>query len=202
MATFKPKKAAPETNLKRTVVLHATLAYPSFTEPDEQSGKYATLAIIDPNDPTFAELEELVRDHSIDLCGEETLPARFHNPLRDGDERKDANTFTFKNDAFRGKAVVRLKSAFQPACFAGEDRHSIEVSEIRGGDEVLVEVTAFNFSNQSSGVALSLGAVWKVADGKTRIEKGAASGGSFGGVDVSKFKFRSEAPQSSGIDFE
>jgi hypothetical protein len=191
MATFKPKgaKSFSEAELKRSVALVGVLAYPSVAQPDE-NGKHSTLVIIEPDEETLADLRELVADHAEATFGERTLGARHHDPIRSGDEpSRDGKGYAFKHPAFRGKYVVRLKSSFAPNCVAGQRRDKIDPSEIRGGDHVVVEVSAFGFNNQSSGVGLSLNAIWQLRPGDVVIEKGGSSGSSFSKLDTSKLKF-------------
>jgi hypothetical protein len=185
----KPKQA-PSGDLKRIINVHGTLAFTSLTEPDQQSGKFSTLLIIDPESKHYQELEALVQDHSIALTGEPDLPARFHNPIREGDEKKSATEYTMKDEAFRGMKFVRLKSGYMPTLFTGENRVRTDISKAQGGDEVLIEVSAYNFSNQSSGVALSMGAIWLINKGERVIERGGASGSSFSNIDSSRFEFK------------
>lgn len=183
-------KATAKSDLKRAVAVFGLVAYPSLTQPSEASGKYDTLFIVDPTDPTYADLEALVGDLAEDLCGSRELPPRYHNPLRDGDEKKPDGSWTFKHDAFRGKAVVRLKSAFQPKCYFGPRQTPCDAAEIKGGDECVIEITGFNFNNQSAGVALSLGPVWQINPGSVSIERGGSGGTSFANIDSSRFQFR------------
>jgi hypothetical protein len=200
----KPAKAAGSKSLelKASVPVFCTLAYPSLTEPDEQSGKFSVLAILDPAEPTTEDILTLVRAHSIELTGEEELPAGYHNPVRSGDEINPATRkLVFAHAAFRDKLVVRLKSAYQPKAYFGPQETPCDVSQIRGGDQCVVEISAYGYNNQSRGVALSLGAIWQIAPGAVKIEKGASSGASFSKVDKSRFTF-GKFPQSASQDFD
>jgi hypothetical protein len=64
----------------------------------------------------------------------------------------------------------------------------MDAAQIHGGDNVVVAINAYNYSNQSSGVALSLGPIWWVSKGEVAIERG-GGGSDFSGVDTSKLKF-------------
>lgn len=187
-------------NLKREVAVVGTLAYPSISEPDE-NGKYSTLLIVDPKEETLHELIELVEDHAEALTGKRQLTGRHFDPIRDGDEpSKSGEGFAFKHPAFRGKTVVRLKSNFAPKTVHGPRREPIAATEIHGGDEVAVGVSAYSYNNQSSGVALSLGAIWLTRPGDERIERGGAVGSSFGKIDASRLRFVNprDLPRSGG----
>lgn len=204
MATkFSAAKAATSVaDLKRTIVAVGTIAYPSLVEVDEQSGKYAGLFLIDPESESAQLLRDLVVDHSMAVFGKAELPPRAHNPIRSGDEpAASGDGLAFKNDAFRKMIVIRAKTQFAPACFVGPDREPCDASEIRGGDQVAVEITAYGFNNQSSGVAFSMGAIWKIADGEVRIERGAGGGGGgFAKLDTSKLNFKIAAGAKASND--
>jgi hypothetical protein len=178
-------------DLKREVAVLATIAYPSLTEPDQQSGKFGAMFLVDNDEPTLEALRELVLDHAEAVTGERAVPRKWHDPIRDGDEAGTNGGFAFKHPAFRGgKTVFRAKTNFAPTCLDGEARTPVEPGEIRGGDKVVVAVSAYSFNNQSAGVAFSLGGIWRVADGTEVIERGGGGGGaSFQKFDASRIKF-------------
>ncbi len=183
--------AISEATLKREIAVHGVVAYPTVTEPDPETGKYSTLLIIPRNEPTLETLLELIGDHAEALTGSRTLGAKYHNPIRDADERKPNGELVFKHAGFRGdNVVVRLKSGFAPKCFYGANKTPCDPGEIKGGDECLVGIQAFHFNNQSAGVALSLSAILLIGKTEHVIEKGQGGGTSFDSLDLSGVKFR------------
>jgi len=54
----------------------------------------------------------------------------------------------------------------------------------------VVEVSAYGYDNQSSGVALSLGKIWLVKKGETKIDRG-SGGGNVKRLDRSRLQFDS-----------
>ncbi len=167
------------------------LGYPSLVTPDERSGgKYNTLVLItDPDDQK--KLEELVSAACMETFRSPQLPPGAHNPLRDSNEKNHAGEFAFKHPAFRvpGGMVVRAKTAYQPKCVAGEQEEEIDPSEINGGDQVVVQLSAYGYSNQSQGVGLSLGRIWLVKKGETKIERGSGAGANVQRIDRSRLRF-------------
>ena len=177
-------------NPKATIAVQGVLAYPALTTPDEQSGAYQALIIVDPGSEDFRKIEALVRANSLEKFKSEDLPPRAFNPIRSGDEpAQRGDGYAFRNEAFRGKAFVRGKTKFQPTVVWGPDQTPIDPSEVHGGDTVVVELSAYAYDNQSRGVALSLGKIWLIARGTNRIERGASGGAALSGYDRSKLRF-------------
>lgn len=190
--------AAPAVALAPVEVL-GVLAYPSIVEPDPQSGnKFNTLVLItDPDDQK--KLEELVAAACEQTFRSPELPPGAHNPLRDANEKNRAGEFAFKHPSFRvpGGMVVRAKTAFQPQCVWGPNETEIDPSEINGGDQVVVQISAYGYSNQSQGVGLSLGRVWLVKKGETKIERGSGAGANVQRIDRSRLRFNDDTGQSA-----
>jgi len=182
--------AAPSVALAPVEIL-GVLAYPSIVEPDPQSGnKFNTLVLItDPEDQQ--KLEELVAAACEQTFRSSKLPPGAHNPLRDANEKNHAGEFAFKHPSFRVKdgMVVRAKTAYQPQCVWGPNETEIDPSEIHGGDTVVVQISAYGYSNQSQGVGLSLGRIWLVEKGETRIERGSGAGANVKRIDRSRLRF-------------
>lgn len=169
----------------------ATICYPSLVEPDPKSGdKFnALLLVTDP--PSLQALEDLVGDASDQTFRSRQLPAGAHNPLRDANEKTVSGELAFKHPVFRvpeGK-VVRVKSGFAPTCVWGPRQESIEASQIRGGDQVVVEVVAYGYNNQSAGVGLSFNRVWLVSKGDVTVERGSSGGANVRRLDRSNLRF-------------
>lgn len=184
-----------DVDLKRIVAVHAIIAYPSLDEVDDRSGKYSALFLVDPDDSKsgLAALKKLIADHSEAVLGKRKIPKGSHHPLGRCDDVKPDGTVRFKHSFFTAHpdwVAFRAKSNFQPSCVAGASQTSVEPEEIRGGAEVVVEIQAYGYKNQSSGVALSLGGVWQINPPEVAIERGGASGSSFKKMDASKFDFK------------
>jgi hypothetical protein len=171
------------------------LAYPSLATPDPKSGdKYSTLLLVtDPEDQQA--LIDLVQVTTEQTFRSEELPAGAHNPLRESNEKNHAGEFAFKHPAFRvaDGMVIRAKTSYMPRCVAGEAEVEVDPSEIAGGDLVVVQISAYGYSNQSQGVALSLGRVWLIEKGQNKIERGSSAGaGNVKRIDRSRLRFSSE----------
>lgn len=173
------------------IEIMGVLAYPSIVTPDPQSGgKYNTLVLItDPEDQK--KLQELVAAACEQTFRSAQLPPAAHNPLRNADEKNHAGEFAFKHPAFRvpGAMVVRAKTSYQPQCVWGPNETDIDAAEISGGDTVVVQISAYGYSNQSQGVGLSLGRIWLVEKGATKIERGSVGGANVRRIDRSRLRF-------------
>jgi hypothetical protein len=167
------------------------LAYPSIVTPDDKSGgKYNTLVLItDAEDQK--KLGQLVSAACVETFRSPKLPAGAHNPLRDANEKNHAGEFAFKHPSFRvpGGMVIRAKTAYQPTCVWGPNETEIDPSEISGGDQVVVQISAYGYSNQSQGVGLSLGRIWLIKKGETKIERGSGAGANVQRIDRSRLRF-------------
>ena len=173
------------------IEIQATIAYPSIVSPDPRSGdKYNGLFLVTDPDSQEA-LRALVAEASELTFRTPQLPPGAHNPLRDSNERTPSGELAFKHQAFRIQdgMVFRAKTGYQPECVWGPNETPIEPTEINGGDEVVVQVSAYGYANQSSGVALSLGRVWLIAKGKDRIERGTGSAANVRRIDRSRLRF-------------
>lgn len=200
-SSFKPALTAVPTRLAPSPVastkglapveIIGTLAYPSIQQPDPQSGdKYNTLVLID--EPEYQQaLRDLVSAASEQTFRSPNLPPGAHNPLRDSNEKNHAGEYAFKHPAFRvpGGMVIRAKTSFQPKCVWGPSEEEIDPSQINGGDRVVVEISAYGYSNQSQGVGLSLGRIWLIGKGDTKIERGSGAGANVRRIDRSRLQF-------------
>jgi hypothetical protein len=169
----------------------AIIAYPSLSTPDPKSGdKYTALLLIkDPEDQQA--LIDLVGDACAQTFRSRELPPGAHNPLRDSNERNLAGEFAFKHPVFRTPSgmVVRAKTGYPPVCVWGPNESEIASDEINGGDEVVVQLSAYGYSNQSQGVGLSLGRVWLIEKGITKIERGSGATANVRRIDRSRLRF-------------
>jgi hypothetical protein len=193
------KVTTPAANAARLAVgakldpieIKAIICYPSLVEPDPQSGnKYNALLLV-RDEESQQMLQDLVGDATEQTFRSRQLPPGAHNPLRQADERTPSGELAFKHPVFRveGGMVVRVKSGYQPTCVAGRDQQPIAASEIRGGDEVVVEVTAYGYSNQSQGVGLSFNRVWRTRKGEIAVERGSGGGANVRRLDRSNLRF-------------
>lgn len=189
-----PKQTAPS-----VCEVRAIIAYPSLSTPDPKSGdKYNALLLIkDPEDQQA--LIDLVSAACEQTFRSPELPPGAHNPLRDSNERNHAGEFAFKHPAFRvsGGMVLRAKTGYPPVCVWGPNETEIASTEINGGDEVVVELTAYGFANQSQGVGLSLGRVWLVKKGDTKIERGSGATANVRRIDRSRLRFNDGAAEAA-----
>lgn len=192
-----PVATAPASAKADSAVIEVkgVLAYPSLATPDPKSGdKYSTLLLVtDPEDQQA--LIDLVQATTEQTFRSEEMPFGAHNPLRESNEKNHAGEYAFKHPAFRVAEgmVVRAKTSYMPRCVAGEDEVEIDPSEISGGDLVVVQISAYGYSNQSQGVALSLGRVWLIEKGQTKIERGSGAGAAnVKRIDRSRLRFSSE----------
>src|SRR4051794_12393433 len=87
--------AGGDVDLKRSVSILATVAYPNLVEVSTLDGKYGVLAIVDRDDPKLKALEDLILDHVHRASGKRSWPAGWHNPVRSGDETKPNGGFAF-----------------------------------------------------------------------------------------------------------
>lgn len=175
MSAFK-KNDASETEAASVVEVRGTIAYPSLVEPDERSGKFNCLLLIEKGSASEEAINDLVDAAAKDEFGDKGIPAGGFNPIRDSNEKKPDGEFAFKHPAFRDDCiVVRLKTGFDPVCVWGPNETPCDAEEIHGGDDVIIEVSAYAYNNQSAGVGLSLGRIWRLRAGEQRIERGSGS---------------------------
>ena len=183
--------ASPAATKSGVIEIMGTLAYPSLVTPDPKSGdKFNTLVLVTDAESQQA-LRDLVADTSEQTFRKRELPLGAHNPLRDANERTPSGEMAFKHPAFRVEdgMVFRAKTGYQPECVWGPNETPIDPSEIHGGDQVVVQVSAYGYSNQSSGVALSLNRVWLIEKGVIRIERGTGAGANVRRIDRSRLRF-------------
>lgn len=200
MANFKstvtkPNAVAPTATPSKSpgAEIQGVICYPNLVDKDPQSDKYAALLLVTDEDSKQA-LSEMVADASEQTFRTAELPAGSHNPLRDANEKNAAGEYAFKHPIFRqGGMVVRAKTGFQPECVWGPNRTTIEPSEINGGDDVVVELSAYGYNNQSKGCGISLGRVWLIGKGAQKVERGTGSGANIKRIDRSRLRFTSEA---------
>ncbi len=183
------RAASSDIDLKAVVPVVATVCYTNGWEKDEKSDAYGGLFVVEPGEPTYQNLKDLVAAHAEALTGQPELGPRHHNPLREGDEIGTNGGFAFKDPFFRGKKVFRAKSKFAPT-FMDSDQNLIDASMVCGGDRVVVEIQAYNFNNQSAGVAFSLGGIMLLEKGDRVIERGGSSGSALKRFDLSGVKFK------------
>lgn len=171
--------------------VRAIIAYPSIETPDERAGgKFnALFYVVDPEDQDV--LIQMVGDSCQETFRTRTLPPGAHNPLRDCNERIPSGEYAFKHPIFRtpGGVVLRAKTSFQPQCVWGPNETEISPSEIHGGDHVIVTLSTYGYQNQSAGVAFSLGRIWLIAKGETKVERGSGAGANVRRIDRSKIRF-------------
>ncbi len=186
---------SPASAKSSVIEVQGTIAYPSLVTPDPKSGdKFNTLMLITDEDSKLA-LIDLVGETSEMTFRTRELPPGAHNPLRDSNERTPSGEYAFKHPAFRveGGLVFRAKTGYQPECVWGPNETLIDPSEIHGGDQVVMQVSAYGYSNQSAGVALSLNRVWLISKGATRIERGTGAGANVRRIDRSRLRFGDDA---------
>jgi hypothetical protein len=195
-ATKRTAMPAANANAKpATIEIQATIAYPSIVAPDPKAGdKFASLFLVTDPDSQEA-LRALVAEASELTFRTPQLPPGAHNPLRDSDERTPSGEHAFKHPAFRveGGLVFRAKTGYQPECVWGPSEVAVDPSEINGGDETVVQVSAYGYANQSSGVALSLGRIWLIRKGVQKIERGSGSAANVRRIDRSRLRFSDDA---------
>jgi hypothetical protein len=183
-------RLAPSGKLDPVEIL-GVICYPSLVEPDPKSGdKYNALILI--TDPMSQQaLRDLVATASEQTFRTPELPRGAHNPLRSVDERTPAGELAFKHPVFRvpNGMVVRVKTGYQPTCVWGPQETPIEPGEIRGGDHVVVEVAAYGYANQSSGVGLSLNRVWLIRKGEVAVERGSSAAANVRRLNRSNLRF-------------
>ena len=182
---------APVKLIPSAIEVQGTIAYPCLSTPDPKAGdKYTCLLLIDSPQDQEA-LLELVGATSEQTFRSAELPAGAHNPLRESNEKNHAGEFAIKHPAFRvpGGMVIRAKTGFVPECVWGPNETPIGAEEITGGDTVVVQISAYGYANQSQGVALSLGRVWLIEKGQTKIERGTGAGVNVKRIDRSRLRF-------------
>ena len=198
-AHHEPPAAATDPTKSQVIEVLARIAYPEIKEPSaEAGGKYVALFLVEDAASREA-LEELVGDLSLATFRSRDLPPGAHDPLRDANERKPSGEYAFRHPAFRvdNGLVFRAKTGYQPACVWGPNETPIDAGEIQGGDEVLVQVSGYAYSNQSRGVGLSMGRVWLLRKGDVRIERGTGSQAAVRRIDRSRLQFGDAAPASA-----
>lgn len=194
-ATVKPgsNAATAETNAAdfKSVEILATICYPDLVTPDPQSGKWQALFLV--TDPESVEAVTALRDRAFaDKFPRKEYTSMYHDPIRDANEKGPSGDFAFKHPIFREDGVViRAKTGFEPTCVWGPNQSPIEAAEIHGGDQVVVEVGAYAFDNQSKGVSFSLGRIWLIDKGKVKVERGAGGSANVQRIDRSRLQFGS-----------
>ena len=188
------------TSTKQKVQVLCKIGYPELAEPNED-GKYSILCVVSDPDSIQAAEGLVVAESNLGFQSD-TLPAGAFNPIRSAQERKPDGEFAFKSPFINekeGAIVFRAKSGFAPKTFFGRDQLACDPADIRGGDECVVEISGYSYKNQSTGVALSLNAVWQINQGNGELERG-GSGNAFANFDASKLQFRTPVLKSDDPD--
>lgn len=173
------------------IVVRAIVAYPEIDQPNED-GKFQLLILVEEDSESADKLRALVRAN-LETLYPNGVPARgYWNPLRSGDETKGDGELAFRDEAFRGAMVARLKSKFKPKVVKGPHKDAAEADLVRSGDHCFVALSAYAYRNASVGVGLSLNSVWWIKPGERAIGGAAKGGASFGEVNVAGVDFAEE----------
>jgi hypothetical protein len=190
--TAQASKVAPaakiEVDLKAEIALPARIVYPNLEQPDE-NGQYTALFIVDPESKGAQKLQALVAAHLNALYPNGVPKAGYWNPIRSGDEVKGDGSRAFKAPEFEAQLVFRAKTKFQPRIVSGPHRDPMDASDVRGGDHVIVAINCYGYRNQSTGVGISMNAIWWARPGETSIGGGSKGGSSFSDVDTDGVEF-------------
>ena len=62
---------------------------------------------------------------------------------------------------------------------------------------MVVQISAYGYSNQSQGVGLSLGRIWLVKKGETKIERGSGATANVRRIDRSRLRFNDGAAEAA-----
>lgn len=154
------------------------LAFPSLIEPSAQPAKpedlryRATLLIPKGDADNLAAAKRLFDDAyqrglTTKWGGKKPPAVTFKNPLRDGDEEK-ANL-----DGFAGCWFINATTRRKPAVVRRDLTPITREEDIWGGQEVVINLSAYPFSNQSNGVAFSLETIMILGPGEHRLGGGA-----------------------------
>jgi hypothetical protein len=194
-SSVKPAAAAVAQEMSNddatTIEVIATIAYPEISTPNEQSGKFQALLLVKDQESIDGLVSIRDKSHREKFPNAKGYDSSFHDPIRDANEMTGAGEYAFRNKEFRveGAVVIRPKTGFAPTCVWGPNQAPIDASEIHGGDEVVCEISAYSYSNQSRGTAFSLGKIWLIRKGTVRIERGAGGASNVKRIDTSRLKF-------------
>lgn len=145
------------------------LSYAHLVEPyafnEDQEPRYSASLLIDKDDKeTLSKVKYAIQEafktgQDKKFWGKDK-PARFHNPLRDGDEERPDDA------AYAGKYYINAKNKYKPGIVDRRLQEIIDPSEIYSGMYANVSIAFFPFSRSGNkGISASLQAVQKVADG-------------------------------------
>lgn len=170
----------------KPIALRVRTAWLNIAEPAE-SGKYE--GVFAPETPEEAAKLEAVIQEGIEEGFSGKLPKGGFLPQKDADARREDGSFRYPEHLRDAPFVFNAKTKYQPKCYWTSRKVECSADEIVGGDDCIIEVTAFSYSNQAKGVGISLNSIWRVRKGDKAIVKGGASGRTFDGLDVSDLVF-------------
>lgn len=166
------------------VVFQCRFSYAHLEKPwsgeEGQEKKYSICAIIPKDDAqtikTIKEaIEQAKKEGQVSKWGG-TLPKKLHNPLRDGDEERDAAEYE--------ETMFLSASSTRPVAVLNALKQPIDPEEAYSGAYGLVSVGFFPFnSNGNKGIGAGLNAVLKLADGE-RLGGGGDGRHDFDDVDL------------------
>lgn len=130
---------------------------------NDMSGKdeYSMAILIPKSDKaTLDKIRAAVETAKKDKFGDKT-PAKFRNPLRDGDEERP------DDPAYQGHFFLNLKSKDKPGIVDKDRQEIIDPDEFLSGDYCRVSMAAYAYDvSGNRGVAFGLGNVQVIAKGE------------------------------------
>lgn len=159
-------------NETTVVIGNARLSYPALFEPksfEGQEAKYSASLIIDKKDKdTIKLIEQAIenaKQQGLDNKWNGKLPAKYTQPLRDGDEDRP------DDEAYQNSYFLNASSKVAPQVVGKERDIStgkpipLGKDEVYAGCYVNVSVNFYPYDNISKGVGAGINNVQKEADG-------------------------------------
>lgn len=142
-------------------------SYVSVFEPSQVNGEgasqYRCTVLIPKSDKStlnkvVAAIKQAMQDGLATKFGGK-MPAKWHNPLQDGDEKADTNP------EYAGHYYLNAKNDRRPGVVDSSLNPIIDKDEFYSGCYGRASVSFFAFNNNSKGVGVSLGNLMKTKDG-------------------------------------
>jgi hypothetical protein len=143
-----------------------TLSFPALFQPTSFNGadpKFSTMIIFEEGENLTA-LENAIEEALIKKFGD--LPAKWNNPIKDGNTKTDKNGDVRPEFANRKFITVKCKAADAPAVYDATLQPVMDAKEVYGGAKARVSINPFAYDFSGKGVSLYLKGVQLTGEGE------------------------------------
>lgn len=178
-------------NLTKAVIGTVRFSYAHVFEPwkakeSDPARYYATLLIPKSDTKTINQVKECIKTAYEKAVTEKwggKRPAKWHNPLQDGDQPKDDGES--RGDAYKGCYFINAKSSTRPGVVNAARQPIVDSEEFYSGCYGYASINFSGFINSGNmGVSCFLNNVMKTKDGDALGSGKSSAEDDFAGIDL------------------